>query len=63
MERFYMFEHSTWFRPYAAAYYAVREGMLSSTTDYFESLFMIRREFIEAHIEFLLSLGKPEGIT
>lgn len=62
MERDWMFEHSTWFQPYAAAYYAVREGMLSATTDYFDSLFMVRREFIEAHLDFLLTLGKPEGV-
>ena len=26
MERPYMFEHSAWFKPYVAGYYAVRAG-------------------------------------
>jgi hypothetical protein len=37
MERFYMFEHSIWFRPYVAGYYAVQQGWVA-TMDYYESL-------------------------
>src|SRR5687768_2108061 len=35
----WMFDHSGWFKPYAAAYYGVREGLLPATSNYFESLF------------------------
>ena len=59
MEREWMFPHSDWFKPYAAAYYGVRAGLLSATTDYFDSLAMVRREFVEKWQGYLLSLGQP----
>jgi 5-methylcytosine-specific restriction endonuclease McrA len=62
MERNWMFDHTPWFRPYAAAYYGVRAGILPATTNYFDSLLLVRREFVETWMEFLLSLGKPQGI-
>lgn len=37
MERFYMFEHSPWFKPYLAGYYAKQKGWIG-TTDYQQSL-------------------------
>ena len=57
MEQPYMFPHSTWFKPYAAAYYGVVEGWLPQTFDYFDSLVMVRREFVMSNLDYLLSLG------
>jgi len=59
MERDWMFEHSQWFRPYVAAYYGVRAGLLPVTMDYFDSLAMVRREFIALFENNLLVLGQP----
>jgi len=47
MEQRYMFEHSEWFRPYAAGYYASMNG---HPTD---------REWVMENLGFLLSLGNP----
>jgi hypothetical protein len=60
MEQDWMFDHSGWFRSYAAAYYGVRAGLLPATTNYFDSLILIRREFVETWLDYLLSLGKPQ---
>ena len=60
LERDWMFEHTPWFRPYVAVYYGVRAGLLPSTTDYFDSLVMVRREFVDRHQEYLLKLGLPQ---
>lgn len=60
MERYFMFEHSAWFRPYVAAYYAVRAGQLRQTTDYFESLTLSPIEEVMAHLEEWLELGRAE---
>jgi len=43
MDRFYMFPHSEWFKPYVAGYYAVRVGWID-TKDYDESLKVFTRE-------------------
>jgi len=54
MERQWMFEHSEWFKPYAAGYYAAQNG---HPTD---------REWVEAHLDMLLEYGRPrisEGST
>lgn len=48
MERTYMFEHSTWFRPYVAGYY----GKKFLNED-------LSREEVESRMEELLSYGKP----
>jgi 5-methylcytosine-specific restriction endonuclease McrA len=42
MERPWMFEHSEWFRPYVAGYYAHRSGLDDS------------RDYVMAHLEKLL---------
>ena len=42
MERPWMFEHSEWFRPYVAGYYAHLRGLDES------------REYVEAHIDELI---------
>jgi len=47
MEQPYMFEHSSWFKIYAAGYYAAQHG--EETT----------REYVEANLERLLEYGKP----
>ncbi len=57
MERFYMFEHSNWFKPYVAAYYGVRAGLLSVTADYPDSLLLVRCEFVEKFQDYLLAQG------
>jgi hypothetical protein len=62
LERNWMFDHSTWFQVYAAAYYGVREGLLPATTNYFDSLLLVRRAFVETWLDYLLSLGKPQVI-
>jgi len=49
MERYWLLEHSEWFKPYVAAYYAHLAG--EST----------EREYIEANLERLLQLGR--GLT
>ena len=60
MEQDWMFDHSVWFKPYAAAYYGVRAGLLPDTDNYFDSLLLVRREFVIAHLDYLLSLGLPQ---
>lgn len=57
MEQPYMFPHSTWFQPYVAAYYGVVEGVLPQTYNYFDSLILVRREFVMSNLDYLLSLG------
>lgn len=46
MEQVYMFEHSEWFKPYAAGYYAHLNGLPHS------------REYVMSHLGELLELGK-----
>jgi len=57
MERFWMFEHSEWFKPYVAAYYGVRRGYLNPTQDYFESLILVPREMVMMNLRELLQMG------
>lgn len=57
LERDWMFEHSDWFKPYVAVYYGLREGLLSQTFDYADSLALVRREFVMSNLDYLLSLG------
>ena len=57
MHRDWMFEHTSWFQPYVAAYYGVRAGLLPQTFDYFDSLVLVRREFVMSNLDYLLSLG------
>ncbi len=45
IERLYMFEHSEWFKPYVAGYYANQNGLPSD------------RVYVMAHLSELLSLG------
>jgi len=47
MEQVWMFEHSEWFKPFAAGYYASRHG---HPTD---------KEWVLKHLEFLLNYGRP----
>lgn len=47
LERPYMFEHSEWFRPYVAGYYAHTNGIRDD------------REFVERNIDQLLDFGRP----
>src|SRR5688572_1481644 len=42
MQRDWMFDHTPWFQPYAAAFYGVRAGLLPATTNYFDSLSLVR---------------------
>ncbi len=60
MERYWMFEHSTWFRPYVAAYYAVRAGQTQDTTDYYKSLEISPRALVMEHLDEWLELGRVE---
>lgn len=48
MERPYMFEHTDWFKPYVAGYYA-----------YIVAGEDLSRTVVEAHMEELLALGQP----
>lgn len=61
MEQPFMFPHSEWFKPYVAAYYAVVEGLLPMTRNYYDSLVISRREFVEQWMEYFLKLG--QGFT
>jgi hypothetical protein len=61
MEQPYMFPHSDWFKPYVAAYYGAVEGLLPMTYDYFDSLLIVRRKFVEEFMDYLLGLG--QGMT
>lgn len=47
MEQYYAFEHSEWFRAYVAGYYAHQNGLPDD------------RDYVEAHLEELLELGRP----
>lgn len=46
MERVWMLEHSAWFKPYVAGYYAAQYGL---NTD---------REWVEANTDHLITLGQ-----
>jgi len=48
LEQPYMFEHSEWFKPYVAGYYAYTHGLPDD------------REFVNAHIDELLEYGRPK---
>jgi hypothetical protein len=60
MEREWMFEHSDWFKPYAAAYYAQREGLTLPTMDYDTSLKTTPRRMVKKHLNEWLALGKAQ---
>ena len=61
MDRFYMFEHSQWFKPYLAGYYAQKMGWFK-TKDYSESLVLFTHE--EAMQEFdMLIMAVKENLT
>ena len=47
MERVWMFEHSAWFRPYVAGYYAAQAGLPADD-----------RAWVEARIDALIALGQ-----
>ena len=47
LERQWMFEHSEWFKPYVAGYYAAIHGLPTS------------REYVIANLEILLTFGRP----
>jgi hypothetical protein len=49
MEQVWMFEHTEWFKPYVAGYYAHRAGLPDD------------REYVEAHLEELLRLATEEA--
>lgn len=53
MERWYMFPHSEWFKPYVGGYYAVKSGW-AATKDYYQSLHVLPREYVMQHINELL---------
>ena len=68
MEQDWMLDHSRWFRPYVAVYYGIRAGLLqggklSVTTDYHDSLILVRKEFVEDWLDYLLQLGKPQLVA
>lgn len=46
MERFWMFEHSEWFKPYVAGYYAHLLGLSED------------REYVLSHLDDLLAYGR-----
>lgn len=58
MERMWMFAHSEWFKPYVAAYYATQAGALPMTWDYFESLKLVPREMVTAHVNEYIAMGQ-----
>jgi hypothetical protein len=58
MEQPYLFGHSEWFKPYVGGYYAKQSG-LTDTRDYYQSLEVLPREYVMAHIdEFLQPTGE-----
>jgi hypothetical protein len=61
MERFYLFEHSEWFKPYLAGYYAKQIGWVD-TKDYQESLDLFTREEAAKKIDMLIMAVK-ENLT
>jgi len=66
MEQEFMFEHSPWFRPYVAAYYAAALGLesivdgslLIECLDYFESLRALPPAFVSENLGIMLPNGK-----
>lgn len=58
MERPWMFQHSEWFKPYVAAYYAVKAGILPYTQDYAESLLLVPRELILLRMDDFIAIGQ-----
>jgi hypothetical protein len=48
MERLWMFEHSDWFKPYAAGYYAHQNGLPHD------------KQYVMDHLMELLEYGKPQ---
>lgn len=48
IERVYMFEHSDWFKPYVAGFYAFQNGR---PTD---------KDYVLAHLDELLNYGRPK---
>ena len=61
MERFYMFEHSEWFKPYLAGHYAKRIGWIG-TRDYQTSLVEFTREEAVNEIDMLI-IAVKENLT
>ena len=59
MEQPYMFSHSEWFKPYAAAYYGVQCGWLPSVMNYYDSLALVSPEFVKRWQDQLLALQAP----
>jgi hypothetical protein len=57
MERPWMFDHSAWFQPYVAAYYAVKFAGMDPTPDYWESLARVPRETVMTNLDSFLALG------
>jgi hypothetical protein len=47
IERPYMFEHTAWFKPYVAGYYAFTNGLPHNET------------FVMSHLDELLDFGRP----
>jgi hypothetical protein len=47
MERYYMFEHTDWFKPYVAGYYAHLHNQPED------------KEYVLAHLDELLAYGRP----
>jgi hypothetical protein len=61
LERFWMFDHSEWFKPYLAGYYAVQKEWVA-TRDYWESLQVFPPT--EAITEFdMLLIAVKENLT
>ena len=61
MERFWMFDHSEWFKPYLAGYYAVQKSYVT-TQDYYESLIAFPRTEAQREFDFLL-IAVRENLT
>lgn len=51
MERMWMFEHSKWFKPYAAGYYAHIHGLPTNL------------EYVTGHLDSLLAMSLPDART
>ena len=51
LNQYWFFDHSSWFIPFAAGFYAHINGLPES------------REYVMAHLEELLELGKPNGLV
>jgi hypothetical protein len=61
MERFWMMDHSDWFKPYVSGYYAVRVGWMT-TKDYERSLLFFTQEEALKEFDFLL-MAVRENLT